>query len=126
MPALSSLKSNRTRAKTALAKEEEETNTLLQSELTELNDDREIDRYLLSIGKVILNLETKLARLEMANEKLMDALEQNEDTTLAEEFQDTLDEDAELTDAETFTAKDTKGGSRKETKIYKLKTRVKG
>jgi len=47
MPALRSLKSNRARAKTALAKEEEEENTLLQSELTELNDDREIDCYLL-------------------------------------------------------------------------------
>jgi len=52
---------------TALAKEEEEANTLLQNELTELNEDREIDHYLLSIGKVILNLETKLARLETAN-----------------------------------------------------------
>jgi len=40
MPALSSLKSNRTRAKSALAKKEEEANTLLQSELTELNEDR--------------------------------------------------------------------------------------
>ena len=76
----------------------EEANTLLQNELTELNEDREIDRYLLSIGKVILNLETKLVRLETANEKLMDALEQNEDTTSAKEFQNTLDEDAELTD----------------------------
>ena len=71
---------------------------MLQRELTELNEDREIDRYLLSIGKVILNLETKLARLETANEKLIDALEQNEDTTSTEEFQYTLDEDAELTD----------------------------
>ena len=53
---------------------------------------------MLSIGKVILNLETKLARLETANEKLIDALEQNEDTTSTEEFQYTLDEDAELTD----------------------------
>ena len=97
MPALSSLKSNRTRAKTALAKEEE-ANTLLQSELTELNEDREIGRYLLSIDKVILNLETKLAHLETANEKLMDALEQNEDITSAEEFQNTLHEDAKLTD----------------------------
>ena len=45
MPALSSLKSNRTRAKTALAKEEAEANTLLQRELTELNEPhREIDR----------------------------------------------------------------------------------
>ena len=75
MPALSSLKSNRMRAKTALAKEEVEANTLLQRELTELNEHREIDRYLLSISKVILNLETKLARLETANEKLIDALE---------------------------------------------------
>ena len=98
MPALSSLKSNRTRAKTALAKEEAEANTLLQRELTELNEHREIDRYLLSISKVILNLETKLARLETANEKLIDALEQSEETTSTEEFQFTLDEDAELTD----------------------------
>ena len=98
MPALSSLKSNRTRAKTALAKEEAEANTLLQRELTELNEHREIDRYLLSISKVILNLETKLARLETANEKSIDALEQSEETTLTEEFQFTLDEDAELTD----------------------------
>ena len=75
MPALSSLKSNRMRAKTALAKEEAEANTLLQRELTELNEHREIDRYLLSISKVILNLETKLACLETANEKLIDALE---------------------------------------------------
>ena len=75
MPALSSLKSNRMRAKTALAKEEVEANTLLQRELTELNEHREIDRYLLSISEVILNLETKLARLETANEKLIDALE---------------------------------------------------
>ena len=37
------------RAKTALAKEEAEANTLLQRELTELNKHREIDRYLLSI-----------------------------------------------------------------------------
>ena len=63
-----------------------------------MNEHSEIDRYLLSIGKVILNLETKLARLETANEKLIDALEQNEDTTSTEEFQSTLDEDAELTD----------------------------
>ena len=98
MPALSSLKSNQTRAKTALAKEEAEVNTLLQRELTELNEHREIDRYLLSISKVILNLETKLACLETANEKLIDALEQSEETTSTEEFQFTLDDDAELTD----------------------------
>ena len=98
MPALSSLKSNRTRAKTALAKEEAKANTLLQRELTEQNEHREIDHYLLSISKVILNLATKLACLETANEKLIDALEQSEETTSAEEFQFTLDEDAELND----------------------------
>ena len=80
-----------------MAKEEAEANALLQRELTELNEHRKIDRYLLSISKAILNLETKLARLETANEKLIDALEQSEDTTSTEEFQFTLDEDAELT-----------------------------
>lgn len=97
MPAISSLKSNRTRARTALTKEEAEANSLLQKNL-ELNEEREVERYLLSIGRVILNLETKLARLEAANEKLVDALEQSEDTSSAEEFQSTLDVDGEFTD----------------------------
>jgi len=73
MPALRSLKSNRARAKTALPKEEEEEN----QRITELNDDKV---------------------MEIANEKLMDAHEQNEDTKLEVEFQDTLDEDTELAD----------------------------
>ena len=60
--------------------------------------EREVERYLLSISRVILNLETKLARLEAANEKLADALEQSEDTSSAEEFQSTLDVDGEFTD----------------------------
>lgn len=93
------MKSNRTRARTALAKEEGEANTLLQRDLNlELSNEREVERYLLSISKVILNLETKLARLEAANEKLADAIEQSEDTSLTEEFQVTLDEDGEFTD----------------------------
>ena len=87
--AISSLKSNRTRERTALTKEEAEANSLLQRDL-ELNEEREVDRYLLSISRVILNLEAKLARLEAANEKLADALEQSEDTLSAEEFQSTL------------------------------------
>ena len=57
-------------AKTALVKEEVDANTLPQRELKELNEHSKIDRYLLSIGKVILNLETKLICLETANEKL--------------------------------------------------------
>ena len=97
MPAISSLKGNRTRARTALTKEETEANSLLQRDL-ELNEEREVDRYLLSISRVILNLETKLACLEAANEKLADALEQSEDTSSAEEFQSTLDADEEFTD----------------------------
>jgi len=79
MPAISSLKSNRTRARTALTKEEAEANSLLQRDL-KLNEEREVDRYLLSVSRIILNLKTKLARLEAANEKLAGAIEQSEDT----------------------------------------------
>jgi len=64
----------------------------------ELNEEREVDRSLLLIGKVILNLETKLTCLEVANEKLADAFEQNEDNHLAEEFQTLLEEDVDFTD----------------------------
>ena len=72
------------RAKTALAKME--VNSLLQSKLTKLTEEREIIRYLLSNGKVILNIETKLECLEIANEKLADVLEQREDASSKEEF----------------------------------------
>ena len=61
-------------------------NSLLQRDL-ELNKEREVDRYLLSVCRIILNLETKLAHLEAANEKLADALERSEDISSAEEFQ---------------------------------------
>ena len=80
-----------------MTKEEEEANSLLQRDL-ELNEEREVDRYLLSVSRIILSLETKLARLEAANEKLADANEQSEDTSSAEEFQSILDEDGEFTD----------------------------
>lgn len=82
-----------------MAKEEMEANSLLQMELTELTEEREIDRHLLSVGKVILNIETKLEGLELANEKLADALDQSEDTSSKEEFQAIQDEDAEFTDS---------------------------
>jgi len=81
-----------------LAKEGTETNSLLQRELTELTEEREIDRYLLFIGKVILNIETKFEHLEAANKKLADVLEQSENTS-SKDFQATLCEDAEFTDS---------------------------
>ena len=40
----------------------------------------------LFIGKVLLNLETKVAKLETTNEKLADVYEQAEDTEAAEQF----------------------------------------
>ena len=51
------------------------------------------------IGKVLLNLKTKLARLEVANDKLADAYEQSEKTDAAEQLQSTLDEESEFTDS---------------------------
>ena len=62
MPALSTLKSNRTRARNALAREEQEANELLQQELSSINE-QQVMKYSLSIGKSILSLETKLAQL---------------------------------------------------------------
>ena len=50
----------------------------------------------LSTGKVLSSLETKLARLETANDKLTEALEQEENTEAVEQFQTTLDEESEL------------------------------
>ena len=67
MPAISNLKCTRTRARNALAREEAEVTTLLNKELSEF-EEREMDRYLQVISKTILNLESKLARLEAANE----------------------------------------------------------
>jgi len=71
MPALSTLKSNRTRARNTLAKEEQEANELLQ-DISQINE-QQFMKHSLSIGKLILSLETKLTRLETANDKLMDA-----------------------------------------------------
>ena len=52
----------------------------------------------MAVGKVLLNLEVKLLRLEVANDKLINAYEQNNDTERAEQFQQLLDEDSELID----------------------------
>ena len=97
MPALSTLKSNRTRAKNTLAREEGEANELLHQEWRE-NNEQQIVRFCLTIGKVILNLETKLARLEVANDRLMDAYDSGNDSEAATEFHTTLEEDSELMD----------------------------
>jgi len=59
MPALSTLKNNRTRARNAVAKEEQEANELLQQEVGRINE-QQILKYSLLIGKSILSLETKL------------------------------------------------------------------
>ena len=97
MPATSALKSNRTRAKNALVREDTEANELLLRDWSR-GEPQELERFYHSIRKVLLNLETKLARLESANDKLADAYEQNEETQAAEQFQTTLNEESEFTD----------------------------
>ena len=96
MPIISSLKSSRTREKKGLLKEETEAQKLLQKELND--DPREIGQFLMLVGKVLLNLETKLTRLEATTEKLVEAYDQGTDTEAAEQFQNVLDEDTEFTE----------------------------
>jgi len=90
----SSLKSTRIREKKILLKEETEAEKILQTEFA--GDVSEIGRHLLVIGKMLLNLETKLARLENANDKLAEAYEQNNGNEGAEQFQTVLDEESEM------------------------------
>ena len=97
MPALSTLKSNRTRVRNALVKEEQEVNELLQQEVSGINE-QQIMKYSLSIGKSILSLETKLTRLETVNDKLMDAYEEEGSSEASAEFQSTLEQDSEFMD----------------------------
>ena len=97
MPIISTLKSSRTRERRALLKEETEAQKLLQERYH--NNLEEVSRLHMAVGKVLLNLEVKLPRLELANEKLTDAFEQNKDSEGAEQFQQVLDEDAELIDS---------------------------
>ena len=46
---------------------------------------------------MLLNLKTKLSRLESANDKLIEVYEQNNDNEGAEQFQSVLDEESEIT-----------------------------
>ena len=96
MPTTSSLKSARTREKKTLLKEETEAERILQAEFT--GDSTEIGRHLLVIGKILMNLEMKLSRLESTNDKLIEAYEQSNDNEGAEQFQGILDEDSEIID----------------------------
>ena len=80
-----------------MLKEEAEAQKILQKDFATA-DRTEIVHHLLAIGKVLLNLETKLSRLELANEKLNEAYEQNSDLEGAEQFQLILDEESEVID----------------------------
>ena len=97
MPVINSLKSSRTREKKALLKEETEAEKLIQADLSD--QPRELTQFLLAVGKVLINLETKLARLESVNEKLAEAYEKTGDTEAIEQYQTTLDEETELTES---------------------------
>ena len=55
-------------------------------------------KFCLTIGKVILNMETKLSRLEVANDRLVDAYDNGNDPEAAAQFHATLDEDSEFMD----------------------------
>lgn len=80
MPSLSNLKSSRTQVKNMpWQREDAEATELLQREWND-GEVRELEQFLQSIDKVLLNLETKLSWLEMANDKLADAYEQSEET----------------------------------------------
>ena len=95
MPTTSSLKGARTREKKLLLKEESEAGKIL---LTNYNTDdaTEVGHHLLVVGKVLVSLETKLARLESANDNLIEAYEQSNDNKGAEQFQRVLDEECDL------------------------------
>ena len=76
-------------------KEEGEAQDHLRQELS--NDVQEIGCFMLVIGKVVLNLKTKLMRLEATNEKLIEAYHQGIDKEAVEQFQQMLDEDTDFT-----------------------------
>ena len=90
------MKSSRTREKRALIKEEAEAQKLMQADVDD--DLPKVVKSLMLVGKVLMNLDAKLSRLESANERVIEALEQNDDTEGSEQFQKVLDEEAELID----------------------------
>ena len=94
MPVILTLKSSCTREKRALNRETAAADELIQTELSD--NSRDMLKLTLSIGKVLLNLETKLTSLETANDKLAEAYKQAGETEAAEQFQTTLDEESEL------------------------------
>ena len=88
MPAVSTLKSSRAREKRVLIKEEGEAQKLLLEKHS--NNLEDVIRLHQATGTILLNLETKLSRVELANEKVIEACESNNDTTSAEQFQKEL------------------------------------
>ena len=64
MPIISTLKSSRTRERRVLVKEETEAQKLLQENYS--NNLEDVTRLHMVVGKVLLNLEVKLPRLESA------------------------------------------------------------
>ena len=61
-------------------------------------DKHQVAQLILSVDKTTLDLETKLKRLETANEKLADAYEAGGNTESAKRFESVLEEDGELID----------------------------
>ena len=95
MPTTSSLKGARTREKKLLLKEESEAEKILLTDYG-TSDATEVGHHLLVVGNVLVSLETKLARLESANDNLIEAYEQSNDNKGAEQFQRVLDEECDL------------------------------
>ena len=93
MPVISGLKGSRTRENKALLKEVAEAKKLLQAEWND--SPQEVLCSLMTIGKVLINLEVKLTRLENVNEKLVETYEQTWEIEAIEQFQTTLDEESE-------------------------------
>jgi len=88
MPTSSSLKSAHARNKRALIKEESKAQQLLQEKLPS-NPENGL-RLQMAVGKVLLNLKKTFLRLELANDKVIDALEQADDSEGTEQFQNVM------------------------------------
>jgi len=124
MLAITTLKSSRTREKKALIREGTEASVILQAEWNL----QELLKFSLSVGQVLLSLETKLARLEAANDKSVETLEQAEDNEAMQQFQTTLVEESKLID-DTITKmsqlkvmKEEVERKRKDLEIYRTET----
>ena len=78
-----------------MLKEEYEAGKILLTDYS-TDDATEVGHHLLVVGKVLVSLETKLARLESANDNFIEAYEQSNDNEGAEQFQRVLDEECDL------------------------------